>query len=167
MINSLVKLSKSPDFLSKNRKHPRSISIVQLKLALLPSFWGEWNDARHQRTPIRQFVIPRGCIATRHASIALPSHESRAFSFRVFEFRDYTRDHPRIQFPRTGSSYEPIQKSEQNYNSPRILRDAFDPVRGIVFPESLDDSQFDDAFLRLSKFRRGRRRGQDDRAIDR
>lgn len=98
--NQFHQLASSPIFF-------RKIVNIDFNRSTLGSLFflvfGEWNDARHQRTPICQFVIPRGCIATRHASIALPSHESRAFSFRV-SFRDYTRDHPRIQFPRTSSS---------------------------------------------------------------
>ena len=53
------------------------------------------HETMHERSPICQFVIPRGCIATRYASVAL--HKSRTFSRPIVRVRHCTRKPQTLQ----------------------------------------------------------------------
>lgn len=68
------------------------------------------------------------------------------------------------------NEFQPIQTSEQNYNSPCILRDSFDHVFEVSYfpnlPMILNSTMHFWDYGNLTKSRRGRKRGQDDRSLN-
>lgn len=98
--NSLLQLflPKSPDFLSKHVNistefHRLSLSTLAPSLSFFLHIFV--HETMHERSPICQFVIPRGCIATRYASVAL--HKSRTFSRPIVRVRHCTRKPQTLQ----------------------------------------------------------------------
>lgn len=103
-ISSTFQLS-SPTFSSKisrfsfeTRKHFHEFHRLSLStLAPSLSFFLHVfvHETMHERSPICQFVIPRGCIATRYTSVAL--HKSRTFSRPIVRVRHCTRKPQTLQ----------------------------------------------------------------------